>query len=263
MSVVRNLCVRICQANRASLDGVRFLNMRILHRIVFFWVGRNTDIPTLLVRSIRQHLGLDMEIVQLSDRDTPRVDGVNTYRRMKLSSRIMVARLEAYASLTINKPTLFLDADMLVLRDFDLPSLNASEVGVTPRNDRAEINWRFPIDFPEFKGKYINDEMPYIYSFVYTSSEILFVRQLNRLRKLPRRFQEWYGDQVTLKHELESGRYVKRDFSIDIYNRTVNTLGEFEKILTSHPDVCLVHFKGPKGKHVMLEATRMMQRTPE
>ena len=235
--------------------------MKNLQRIVFFWVGENTQIPTLLVRSIQQHLGPDLEIVQLSDRDTPRVDGVDMHKRLKLSSRIMVARLEAYASLATSKPTLFLDADMLVLRDFDLPSLNANEIGVTPRIDRSEINWRFPIEFPEFKGKYFIDEMPYIFSFVYASSEILFVRQLNQLRKLPRRFQEWYGDQVTLKHELKSGRYAIRDFHIDVYNRTVSTLGEFERILTSHPEVCLVHFKGPKSKHVMLEATRIMQRT--
>ena len=227
--------------------------MRNLRRIVFFWVGQNTLVPALLVRSIRSALGPEIEITQLSDRDTPEVAGVNTYKSMKLSSRLMVARLEAYASLALKEPTLFLDADMLVIRDFDLPALGVNEVGVTRRYDRTEINWHDPVDFPEFEGKYFIDEMPYVYSFIYTNSEILFIRQLDQLRKLPKRFQEWYGDQVTLKRELESGRYVRQDFSIDTYNRTIRSRAEFEDILANQPDVCLVHFKGALGKNAVIE----------
>src|SRR5689334_23200556 len=176
--------------------------MRCLKRIVFFWVGQDVSIPEMLVRSIRLAFGADMEVVQISDRDTPQVDGVSICRREKLSPRIMVARLEAYASLAVKEPTLYLDADMMIVRPFDLPPLQANEIGVTPRTDRTEINWRFPIEFPEFQGKYFCDVMPYIYSFVYASSEVLFVRQLNLLRKMSKRFQLWYGDQVTLKREL-------------------------------------------------------------
>jgi hypothetical protein len=235
--------------------------VRTFRRIVFFWVGQNTLVPTLLVRSIRSSLGPEMEITQLSDRETPEVPGVSTYKSMKLSSRLMVARLEAYASLAIKGPTLFLDADMLVIRDFDLPALGVNEVGVTRRYDRSEINWHAPVDFPEFEGKYFIDEMPYVYSFVYTSSEILFVRQLNRLRKLPKRFHEWYGDQVTLKSELDSGRYVRRDFSIDTYNHTIRSRGEFEDVLANQPDVCLVHFKGAHGKNAIAEVMNDIQGT--
>lgn len=213
------------------------------------------------MRSIRSSLRPEMEVTQLSDRDTPEVPGVSTYKRMKLSSRLMVARLEAYASLAIKEPTLFLDADMLVIRDFDLPALGENEVGVTRRHDRTEINWHDPVDFPEFEGRYFIDEMPYVYSFVYTNSEILFVRQLNRLRTLPKRFHEWYGDQVTLKSELDSGRYVRRDFSIDTYNRTIRSRGEFEEVLANQPDVCLVHFKGAHGKNAIVEIMNDIQGT--
>ncbi len=232
--------------------------MAHLKRIAFFWRGQNTDIPALLVRSIRLAFGSDMDIVQLSDRETPEIDGVTIHRKMKLSSRIMVARLEAYASLDIKEPTLFLDADMLVARKFDLPPLQTNEVGVTPRTDRSEINWRYPFEFPEFKGRYFIDEMPYIYSFVYTNSEILFVRQLNQLRKLPKRFQEWYGDQVTLKRELDSNRFIRREFNIETHNRTVRSFIEFREIMASEPDVCLLHFKGPQSKDVMFEAIGLL-----
>lgn len=168
----------------------------------------------------------------------------------------MMARLEAYASLTLKEPTLFLDADMLVVRNFDLPPLGTNEVGVTTRYDKVEINWRSPIDFPEFEGKYFIDEMPYVYSFVYTSSETLFARQLNLLRALPERFHQWYGDQVTLKRELDSGGYVKRDFGIDTYNRAISSIDELEDVLVHHPEVCIVHFKGAKGKSALVDAIK-------
>lgn len=236
--------------------------MRNLRRIVFFWVGQNTGIPALLVQSIRRTLGAEIELVQLSDRATPRIDGVSACQSLKLSSRIMVARLEAYASLTIKQPTLFLDADMLVVRDFDLPPLAPNEVGVTRRNDNALINWRYPVDFPEFNGKYLLDEMPYIYSFVYTNSEILFVRQLNQLRKLPKRYQEWYGDQVTLKRELSADRFVIRDFNAEIYNRTVRSLVEFKEVLATCPELRIAHFKGPLSKPEMHAAIDLIPAVP-
>jgi hypothetical protein len=228
--------------------------MQNLRRIVFFWVGQDISLPTLLVFSIRRRFGADMEVVQLSDLDTPEVEGVSRCQRMKLSPLMMVARLEAYRSLAISEPTLFLDADMMIVKPFDLPALQPNEIGVTPRTDRGEINWRAPIEFPEFKGKTFGDEMPYIYSFLYTSTPDIFARQLDQLRKLPRRFQEWYGDQVTLKRELDSQqRFIRRDFDVRIYNRAVQSVGEFNVLLGTELDVCIVHFKGPRGK-VMFDA---------
>jgi DNA-binding response OmpR family regulator len=230
--------------------------MRCLKRIVFFWVGQDVSIPEMLVRSIRLAFGADMEVVQISDRDTPQVDGVSVCRREKLSPRIMVARLEAYASLAVKEPTLYLDADMMIVRPFDLPPLQANEIGVTSRTDRTEINWRFPIEFPEFQGKYFSDVMPYIYSFVYASSEVLFVRQLNLLRKMSKRFQLWYGDQVTLKRELDSGRYVLRSFNVDTHNHTVRSVPDYQHAVATIPDLCIAHFKGPQGKQALAEILR-------
>lgn len=233
--------------------------MRNLRRIAFFWRGQDISFPTILVLSIRRTFGADFDVVQLSDLDTPEVEGVSRCQRMKLSALMMVARLEAYRGLAISEPTLFLDADMMVVKPFDLPALQANEIGVTPRGDRVAINWRAPIEFPEFKGKYFCDEMPYIYSFVYTGTPDLFAHQLDQLRKLPRRFQEWYGDQVTLKRELDSGRFVRRDFDVRVYNRAVKSVGEFNVVLGTELDVCIVHFKGPKGKD-MFSAVRKMTR---
>ena len=230
---------------------------RHFNRIAFFWVGPDVSIPSMLVRSIRMAYGAGMEVVQLTDRDTPQVEGVSLCKRVKLTPRIMVARLEAYASLAVKEPTLYLDADMMIVRPFDLPPLQPNEVGVTPRKDHVKINWQFPIEFPEFQEQYFDVVMPYIYSFVYANSEVLFLRQLNMLKKMSKRFQLWYGDQVTLKKELDSGRYTIRPFDVNTHNRTVRSVPEFQDALASTPELCIAHFKGPQGKETLAQVLQM------
>ena len=110
--------------------------MKTLNNIAFFWIGPDTTIPTLLVRSIRIAFGPHFNVIQLSDRSTPRVEGVTSHKQFKLSPHIMVARLEAYAALSLTAPTLFLDADMLVLRPFDVDIHNRT---VGTRQEFEEI----------------------------------------------------------------------------------------------------------------------------
>jgi hypothetical protein len=236
--------------------------MTTLNHIAFFWVGADVTVPTLLVRSIRRAFGPDFKVHQLSDRETPTVEGVSTRKQLKLSPYIMVARLEAFAALPLTAPTLFLDADMLVLRAFDLPPLAENEVGVTLRGERDTIRFseREWAEFPEFTDKDSAQMMPYIYSFVYVHSSLLFLRQLNALKKMPKRFQRWYGDQMTLVAEVDrSGKFVAKPFDVKIYNRTVRTRFEFQEVCSEPEPVCIAHFKGPESKQVMHEALLMLE----
>lgn len=236
--------------------------MNVLNNIAFFWIGPDITIPALLVRSIRLAFGPRFNVIQLSDRSTPKVDGVTSHKQLKLSPHIMVARLEAYAALSIKAPTLFLDADMLVLRPFDLPPLTEHQVGVTIRGERDTLRFSEEecASEPRFIGKNTAQVMPYLYSFVYVRSPVLFVRQLNALRKLPKRFHLWYGDQMTLKSELDApGRFVIQPINIDIYNRTVGSRLEFEEIRGAPEAVCVAHFKGKESKRAMLESLSLLK----
>lgn len=231
--------------------------MATLKRIVFFWVGQDISIPSLLVSSVRRHFGDTLEVVQLSDKKTPTVAGITHHKAMNLSPNIMVARLEAYSSLPVSQPTLYLDCDMLVTRPFDLPELKNNEIGVTLRTEKDDrlihektAEWRH---FPEFRGKTLLEVMPYIYAFIYTKSEILFVRQLVALRKMPRRFHDWFGDQVSLKKELDGKRFAVRNFEGQKYNRTLATRVEYDEVCAALDPPCIVHFKGPHAKQTMLE----------
>jgi hypothetical protein len=224
-------------------------------------VGADVAIPTLLVRSIRAAFGPNFQVHQLSDRDTPKVEGVTTHKKTKLSPQSMVARLEAYAALEFTQPTLFLDADMLILRPFDLPPLAENDVGVTLRGERDTIRFskREWAEFPEFTEKDSAQMMPYIFSFVYTRSPVLFLRQLNALRKMPKRFHRWYGDQMTLKSELDApGRFAIKYFDVDIYNHTVRSRWEFEEARARPQPVYIAHFKGPESKQAMHESLALL-----
>jgi len=233
-------------------------SVKNLKRIAFFWIGMDTSIPSLLVKSIRHSMGFETEVVQISDPHTPAIDGVTHVKRLKVTPRDMVARLQGYSSLNVREPTLFLDADMLVLRDFDLPPLADNEVGVTRRHRGTLLGPPNDIQYPEFQGQDLADVMPYIYSFVYTCSGLLFVRQLNLLKRMPRRYQEWFGDQVTLKQELDSGRFLVREFSVDEFNCSVGRAEEFEEVLQRATAIKIAHFKGVTSKPVMFEAARRM-----
>jgi hypothetical protein len=240
--------------------------MSVLKRIVFFWIGEDVTVPTVLVASIRRHMQSGLEVIQLSDTTTPRVPGTTAAHALKLSSSIMIARLEAYASLRVAEPTLYLDADMLVLRPFDLPQLAAGEIGITrrpPRDDGLIHESGDTPVYPEFRGKTLGEVMPYIYSFVYTSSEMLFVRQLELLRASSAPLQAWFGDQVTLKQVLDDGAFLEREFDADKYNCTVRTVAEYDRLSASADPPYIAHFKGAQAKQTLLEiAARGDSRAP-
>ena len=248
-----------------SLKNTNHTDDTDLNGIAFFWIGQDLTIPALLVRSIRRAFGADFKVHQLSDRETPQVEGVSTHKPIKLSPHIMVARLEAYAASGIKEPTLFVDADMLVTRRFELPPLAENEVGVTIRGERDTIRFveREWAEFPEFTHKDSAQMMPYIFSFVYVSSPVLFLRQLNALKKMPKRFHRWYGDQMTLKSELDAPkRFTIKPFDVERYNRTVRSRWEFAEVMSSPAPVCLVHFKGPESKVAMTESLAMLEAAP-
>ena len=66
-------------------------------------VGQNITVPNFLVESINLINKSDVKIYHLTDMITPPVLGVTQVYRQKLSSDVMVARLEDYKSLSVSK----------------------------------------------------------------------------------------------------------------------------------------------------------------
>ena len=86
------------------------------HTIAFFWVGENINIPQTLVQSVRLVMGSDVNLIQLTNKKTEKVKGVNNVHRFNLSNQIMIARLEAYAQYKPESEiTFFCDADCIFI----------------------------------------------------------------------------------------------------------------------------------------------------
>jgi hypothetical protein len=228
--------------------------------LAVFWRGEDISIPECLVRSARRVFGPELDIYQLTDDTTPAIPMVTRCDRSHLDRHIMVARLEACARLKLKRPTLFLDADMLILEKFELPAVPADEVLVTKRQQDFPINADYPEYYPEFAGKMISEVMPFVFSFVATGNDEFFQSLLSNLRSLPERFHRWYGDQVSLKQEYEKQKFKfgilpeeKFNFPVRRGLRAGEVIELIEKI-----GVKILHFKGPDSKHGQSETADVL-----
>ena len=119
----------------------------------FFWVGDDTNIPVMLVKSIRNIYKEDAYIYHLTDLSTSGISEVDKTLRSKLSEPIMLARLEAYSMLTTNIPTVFLDADSLLISKLTLPKFGEYKAFLIKRDfTEVTINHNYPEFYPEFIG---------------------------------------------------------------------------------------------------------------
>jgi hypothetical protein len=228
--------------------------------LAVFWRGEDISIPECLVRSARGVFGPELDIYQLTDDTTPAIPMVTRCDRSHLDRHIMIARLEACARLKLKRPTLFLDADMLILEKFELPAVPADEVLVTKRQQDFPINADYPEYYPEFAGKMISEVMPFVFSFVATGNDEFFQSLLSNLRSLPERFHRWYGDQVSLKQEYEKQKFKfgilpeeKFNFPVRRGLRAGEVIELIEKI-----GVKILHFKGPDSKHGQSETADVL-----
>ena len=83
---------------------------------VFFHVGENSDQPQMLVNSIRL-TNRDADIIFCSNESTPEIDGIS--ERINIEGNLdnlMSYRLKAFSDIKLEKPALYLDTDMLVLK---------------------------------------------------------------------------------------------------------------------------------------------------
>lgn len=229
--------------------------------IIFFWIGENIDIPNCLVQSIKISMGDNVRIVQLTDRTSPEVMGVNSVKRFDLSNEIMLARLEAYSQYDPETEiTLFCDADSLFIREIELPSSH-KKIFLISRTDDFKISHKYPEFYPEFINKNASDIMPYLFGMIVTrfNQKNFFKSILNICLKLPNRFHRWYGDQYSLKLFIDQGfddyELLNKNYIKVIKERlTLNYLqNEFKN------NSYFITFKGPKSKVFLKDALAMLK----
>ena len=91
----------------------------------FFHIGDETDLPYMMINSIRK-TNKDSRIFQLTDKKTNKIQITDDcYRFDGNENSIMKFRMEAYSKTLLNQNrfSIFLDTDMLVLKEIKLNNL--------------------------------------------------------------------------------------------------------------------------------------------
>lgn len=217
---------------------------------VFLYVGDTTELPTILVRSIRA-VQPAARIIQCSDPVTPAIEGVDQVARADGDiSRLMTFRLRSFADLALAEPALYLDADMVCVRSID-PGLvlGDAQVAVCKR----EYGLKTPalygaMDLSEYAGKTIGEAWPYVACCTVTGTPAFWADCHDNLLALDPKYQRWFGDQEAIRNVVAGRKYQVRHLPESVY-------GHIPGEKSASPPR-LLHFKGKNGKVAMIEWAR-------
>ncbi len=228
-----------------------------MDQIVFFWTGKNLFIPEYFVKSISKKFCKKYKIIQVSDKKTNKIDGVDVYIKDDLPADIMTARLKAYSLVeTKNKNTIFCDADSLMISELYFDDF-VEGYHLMKRKRNSLINHLHPEYFPEFKNKYFMDLMPFLFgAIIISKKENFFVHLYNICTNLPARFHRWYGDQISLHIFYLDNKskflFFDQDKYMHIIDKTNNNPKEDLQILLEKK-IPFITFKGPKSKKQIID----------
>jgi len=227
---------------------------------VFFHVGDDIELPAMLVTSIKATNPL-AAITQLTDLTSPVVPGVHTVNRHAIRrDALMMARADSYARL---KPTgalrLFIDTDMLVVSEIHANHFNEQlEIYLCrrhfDRNSPVNISFR-DMNMRENTGKTLDQAWPFLGCFIATRTDKWLSWIYQKMLRLEKKYQSWYGDQTALRVLAEqeigiTGTVSERDYA---YLFDGNTREIFK--LLNNKQIKILHFKGNRKQYMQTVAS--------
>lgn len=202
----------------------------------FFLQGTNPDyvrMAKLTIASVRETMP-GIEIVHLTDGDTPMVEGADNVQRIPEPMPMAVRRMSHNASL--HGDWLLIDCDIIVKRDvrdvFDAPF----DVALTDRIGTITTEAAYA------------KVMPYNLGVAFSRAPAFWNEVLRHLTKMPLQYQHWEGDQrVVCAMMKEGNHYDVKVLRGATYNYPPRFAGD------EGDDAALLHFKGNR-KSYLLEA---------
>lgn len=139
-------------------------------------------------------------------------------------------------------PTLFLDADMLLIKNIDdFIKINKYDISVTVRPKKTlkiKLHEDHKKKFPKLFNKTFGEVMPYNAGIYFCKERYVLEFMLNSFKKMPKEYFSWYGDQIALNMLDKSKKFNIKIFENDKYNFTPKSVDE--DISNKH----ILHFKG-------------------
>lgn len=174
-----------------------------MNTYVFFHIGSDSWQPDILVRSIRLS-DYDSEVIQVSDQSSPSVKGIDYRHNVSgNNANLMSMRLLGFGDLKLKKPAIYLDTDMIVVRECNpIKILGEKKICMCARSfNKGDIfNSSFrEMNLAEYRGMTLNDVYPYIACSTVTESYAEWDTLAAILDELDPKFKVWYGDQESLK----------------------------------------------------------------
>lgn len=231
------------QQVKEELEVAYMLKDRPVNHFAFFHVGQDISGPQKMVKSILRY-NPDAFIVMFTDDTTPDVMGI-THRLESEVNREEVCyhRIKAYAERAFDKPTLYLDTDMIVQGKIDVEELlGGGDTAFCRRHFQRDMFFNIEqrgLKFPEYDGKTIDQVYPYVACAVVSRKNGLWKSLLNIYNSLDPKFRKWYGDQEAMRIYAERYPELIRDISESVY-------GCFPE--EKHDGAKIIHYKGPARK---------------
>lgn len=197
--------------------------------VTFLLVGREqVPLAERMVASVRRSMGR-VHILQGTDMDTPRVEGVDEVNRKPYDGKLMPYRFKHLRDIWAD--TLVLDTDTILQTD---PREHADLAGEW---DVALTYRKGPIY--DRNGTDVAALMPINTGLMLCRNRDFWVDCLEWLaHQKDGALDEWYGDQFAVKMAAESGKYRVKRLKCEDWNYTPGTADE-----DTH-NKHMVHFKG-------------------
>lgn len=214
----------------------------------FFHIGKNKELPNLLVESIKK-TNPKSKIIQFSNNFSYYVDGIDQFIYYDFSDdQIMFSRVKSYAEYDFKEPTLFVDTDMIVNKKINANTIfkNYNHL-FCKRSFDSLINYEYCEyhGLIDAKGKSFKTIFPFLGCLIGAKNNKIFKKMLKEYNTYSNNLKKWNGDQLVLKKIFNKKNIGVLDEKKYAY--PVKEIIKNKKILK---EVFIFHFKG-KNKFLM------------
>ena len=165
----------------------------------------------LFIKSIRKY-HIESTIIHCTDIFTESFKDVDIVHRDRFDlNHIMFGRVKCFSSFKINKTSIYLDPDMLVMKTIPVKSFEEkAEVFLLKRS--FDLSNEMPttfrkLKFPNHKNKNLENIYPFIGCFVILKKQNFWLDCLKYYENLNENYKNWFGDQEVFKRLVEENNY--------------------------------------------------------
>ena len=188
-------------------------------------------------------------IIHCTDFITESFKEVNQTHRTDFDRNyLMYGKIKSFSTLKINKTSIYLDPDMLLMRNIPINKFEErAEVFLLKRsfNNNVNIPVKFRgLKFLQHENKYYSDLYPYIACLVICKKEKFWKKCLSFFEEIENVYKIWFGDQEILrmiveKNNFDFGFVEEKDFACPPQN------------LNGKTRPFIIHFKGKINKEII------------